>query len=443
MKHLTTAALCLKLQAPAIMDRAFAAEELGRRGAVEALGALCGALITVTSDAARGIDAAPFVIKALAQIGDARAGRAILEVLRRTAGTFLLPELEPLSAVACRALVTLRATAMLPALRELQRGRTGALFRDLVARTIAKLGGADEAPFFLELLGHPHPTVRAAACSALGVLRYQPAAPLLEELRQSQDKDVRWAALGACIALGQPGAVAAFREEARRLDTVERKIDLLWLPLDHELTELAGVLYELAGDPRWICSPTILFYTLETALQLGSAPARAQLAAIEADEQASPCARARAAGILLARSGEVEMTARCFTFLRECTDPAKRDPRDDRFRRCSTQLEVIEALERFGRDFPEHRGRLADGLYEILWREEQVLFGGGAQAGCDGFDDDDGDGARHRVTAELDYEELASLASIPDRAGHALYSLTGAASRPELERWKRGDAHLN
>lgn len=464
MRHLTTATLCLKLHSPNIMDRAFAAEELGRRGATETVGALCDLLLAITAEHARAMDAAPFIIDALAELGDARAARPIFEVLRRTAGTFLLPELEPLSAVACRALLRLRATSMLPALRELQEGRSGFLYRDLVSRTIAKLGGEAEAPFFASLLDSPSGVVRAAACSALGILGHAPAGPRLEQLARSEERNVRWAALGACVAMGRPGALAALAHEAQLLGDLEQKLSLLYMTLDQQLAPAASLLCDLSRDPRWASCPSTFFYTLEAAVQLGSSDARDQLRAIERDAQASPCARARAAGILLAHTGDVEMVAPCFRFLRQCGEPGKRDPRDDRSRRSATQLDVIEGLERFGRAYPEHRGRLADGLCEILWREESMMNGedeaaadpaadpGAAPDGVvvAAIDADTEDELHRQLHRELRSErarehelDAISLVSVPDRAGHALYSLTGVSSGPELERWKRADARLN
>lgn len=409
MKNLTSPELYAKLRSPKIMERAFAAEELGVRRDRQAVSPLVELLFAIEEDELHDLAAAGFAMEALGAIGDLSATRAILEMLRMTAGHMTIPEREPLPRIACRALVRMQATAALPELRELQRGRLGFLYRDLVARAIAEIGGAAEAPFFERLLGDSRPMVQVAAASALGLLRHLPAVPALEELARSSNEQVRWSALGALIAMERPGAIAAFFEEARALTKVSAKSGLLYMALDQELTALAATLFELIREPRWGCCQPIVFDTLEIAAQLGSLDSIAYLRALHDDPQGSPCARARAAAILIAH-GHDELLPRCFDFLRGCADPKVRDPRDNAIRRNETQLEVLDALERYGLAHRDQRALLADGLYEILWIDDDAYL-----------DEDYG------------HEDL--LCYVPDRAGQALYAMTGSSSRGELDLW--------
>lgn len=408
MKHLTRDALCNKLLSPNVMERAFAAEELGARRDRQAVAPLVELLLSIEDNRLRDLDAAGFVMEALAAIGDPAATRAILETLRLTAGHMTIPEREPLPLIACRALVRLRATSALPALRELQVGRLAFLYRDLVARAIAALGGEAEAPFFEKLLGDCRPQVQAAAASALGMLRHLPAVPALELLARSFNDDVRWAALGALVALEQPTSIDGFLAEAHGLTDPSAKSALLYMTLDQELTALAGPLFALTRELRWACSQGLVFDTLEVAAELGSRDATAYLRALHDDPQCSPCARARAAAILIAH-GHDDLLPSCFEFLRGFADPAVRDPRDNALRRNETQLELLDALERYGRKHRDQRALLAEGLYEILWSDD------------DAYLDDSAD------------EDL--LCYVPDRAGQALHALTGSSSRAELDLW--------
>lgn len=409
MKHLTRNELFSQLRSPKIMDRAFAAEELGVRRDRQAVVPLVELLLSIEEDQLHDLAAAGFAMEALGAIGDPAATRAILQILRMTAGHMTIPEREPLPMIACRALVRMRATAALPALRELQLGRLGFMYRDLVARAIAALGGAAEAPFFERLLGDSRPLVQIAAASALGLLRHLPAAPALEGLARSTNEEVRWGALGALVAMERPGAIEAFLDEARQLTNAAAKSSLLYVTLDQELTALGPTVLALIREPRWGCSQGLVFDTLEVAAQLGSLEAVAYLRALHDDPQGSPCARARAAAILIAH-GHDDLLPRCFAFLRGFADPAARDPRDNALRRNETQLELLDALERYGLAHRERRAALADGLYEILWIDD------------DAYLDDDGD------DADL-------LCYVPDRAGQALYALTGSSSRVELDLW--------
>jgi HEAT repeat protein len=417
MKHLTRDALCNKLRSPKVMERAFAAEELGLRRDRQAVAPLVELLLSIEDSRLRDLDAAGFVMEALAAIGDASATRAILEILRLTAEHMAIPEREPLPLIACRALVRLQATAALPALRELQLGRLGFMYRDLVARAIAALGGAAEAPFFERLLGDSRPLVQAAAASALGKLRHLPALPAIELLARSFNDEVRWGAIGALIALDRPGAVESFLAEARHLADPSAKSYLLYMALDQELTSLAGTLFALSREPRWACSQGLVFDTLEIAAELGSLEAITYLRALHDDLQGSPCARARAAAILIAH-GHPELLQPCFEFLRGFADPAARDPRDNALRRNETQLELLDALERYGRKHREQRALLAEGLYDIIWIDD------------DAYLDED-----------CDDEDL--LCHVPDRAEQALHAITGSSSRVELELWHKLQAPGN
>jgi HEAT repeat protein len=410
MKHLTRDALCAKLRSPKVMERAFAAEELGVRRDRQAVAPLLELLLAIEDNRLRDLDAAGFVMEALAAIGDPAATRPILQILRLTAGHMTIPEREPLPLIACRALVRLQATAALPALRELQLGRLAFLYRDLVARAIAALGGAAEAPFFEKLLGDGRPQVQAAAASALGMLRHRPAVPALELLSRSFHDEVRWAAIGALVALEQPASIEEFLAEARHLTDPSTKSALLYMTLDQGLTALAGPVFALSRELRWACSQGLVFDTLEVAAELGSRDATAYLRALHDDPQCSPCARARTAAILIAH-GHDDLLQPCFELLRGLADPAVHDPRDNALRRNETQLELLDALERYGRKHRDKRALLAEGLYEILWN-----------------DDDD-------ACLEEDSADEELLCYVPDRAGQALHAITGSSNRAELDLW--------
>ncbi len=408
MKHLSSPLLLQKLSSSLVMERAFAAEELGHRQERAAVAPLIELLGGIDSIYGEDLDAVGPALRALAQIGDASCTRAVLKVLRVTAGHVSFPSGESIPMQACRTLVALKARSALPALRALQLGRSGYLYRDLLARCIAELGGETESTFLFELLLHPHAFVQGAGASGLGKMQHLPAAPALEVLSQTRNTELRWAARCALVEMKAPGAEEALLAEMRHpQEDVPRRL-LLAMILDSKLTQLAPALFELSGDPRWADSQPLMFDTLEVAAALGSSPALDRCRATYGDRQRSLCVRARAAAILLG-NGQMDVLPFCLEALRASAE-AMRDPRDSARRRNETQREVIDALERFGREHREQRDRIAECLYEL--------------ACCDLETDED--------DSELD--ELDCY--IPDRASHALYALTGVRGEGALLKLK-------
>jgi hypothetical protein len=179
---------------------------------------------------------------------------------------------------------------------------------------------------------------------------------------------------------------------------------------DNELTPLAGLLLQLAGDPRWASDDDLLFETLDAALYLGCIEAAGELQRLHSDPASSRCTRIRAAGILTER-GCANLLSECLEFLRTGADPAMRDPRDSPRRRNATQREVIQAMTRYGRQHRALREVIVECLYEVSWRglDEGLL---------------------------LDEE----AAYIPDYASHSVYVLSGAITHSDLDRWRLGQA---
>jgi HEAT repeat protein len=423
MKHLTSTRLLEMLTSHQIMDRAFAAEELGHRRERAAIGPLCELLTSIEDVFASELDAAPFAIRALSQIGDASAARAIVKIVRLVGGYVAYPESPPITTVACQALVELRAQSALPALKELQAGPQGFLYRDVLARTIAELGGAAEAGFLMGLLGHVQPLVQGAGAAALGRLQHAPAVPGITALCQRSDDELRWSARCALVAMGLPDAAHGVHAETQRSLDRGAKALLLGIVVDQHLTSLAGMLFELSRDPKWASSHAIAFATLETAVQLGGAAARDLLRALTVDVQQSPCTRMRAAGILL-EHGHPELLASCLEALRRCREASAGDPRDPATRRTATAREMIDALERFGLEHRGERVAIAEGLAGFLERELEAEQG----------DPEGGDEADEADEAAADPFELPCY--LPDHASHALYALTGRYLPAELEPWR-------
>lgn len=409
MKHLSSPLLLQKLSSSLVMERAFAAEELGHRQDRAAVAPLIELLGGVDSLYGEDLDAVGPALRALAQIGDASCTRVVLKVLRMTAGHVSFPSGESIPMQACRTLVAIKARSALPALREMQLARNGYLYREILGRCIAELGGENESTFLFELMLHQHAFVQAAGASGLGKMKHLPAAPALEVLSQTRDNELRWAARCALVEMKAPGAEEALLAEMRHPPQDASRRLLLAMILETQLTQLAPALFELSSDPRWAESQPLMFDTLEVAAGLGSSPALDRCRAIYDDRQRSLCARARAASILLG-NGQLDVLPFCFEALRNGADSMTQDPRDSAQRRNQTQREVIEALERFGREHREQRGRIAECLYEL--------------ACCD-------------LETDEDDEELDELACyIPDRASHALYALTGVRGEGALLKLK-------
>jgi HEAT repeat protein len=330
MKHLSNAALFDKLKSPEIMDRVFAAEELGARREPTAVPPLLAALTKINSEYDDGLMHADALIDALAAIGDRVAIPAIFRMLRLGRGVMDERGETPVSAAACAALVALRATEVLPQLRALQAGRTACDYGGQVARVIVELGGAGEAELFVKLLRDADPVTRMAAAEALGRLWHLPACPALEAMLADRDPSLRLAALGALLAMEQPGAEARLRAEMLQASTTEEREAICTMLHQQSRQAQVGVLLELADDPRWADSPITFFHTLELAVRLGSPVAVSRLQELVEDPETSGCARVRAAGILLG-NGEQTLLPLCLEFLRgfRAEPEGSNDPGDD------------------------------------------------------------------------------------------------------------------
>lgn len=405
MKHLTNAFLFQKLKSPHVMDRVFAAEELGERRERAAIMPL-RALLDNERTSLEDFDALAPAISALAAIGEASAARSILGVLRASAGYVPRTESVPLAEIACRALVQLGARAAVPALKELQLSKLAGTYRTQLARAIAALGGAEELPFLQRLLASGVPQLQTAGVTALAMLHHLPSAPMVEPMCRSPHEELRWIAQGALVAMGAPGARNQLCAAARIIPDFPMKMTLLGLLTEHEMTWLADVPLELAGDPRWASDEDLLFESLDTALHLGCGMAAGPLLQLYEDRQQPRCKRIRAAAILTER-GQAHLLVPCLEFLLASSDSRSRDPRDSPKRRNTTQREVIQAVTRYGRQHRASREAIVEALYELSWR---------------GLDESDhlGDDASY----------------IPDYASHAVYVLSGAITRSELDRWR-------
>lgn len=80
---------------------------------------------------------------------------------------------------------------------------------------LANLGGPDASLLLQEMIHDPDPEVRAKACWALGVLRFEPAVrSLIKRLDGESDREVQVECLQALGKIGDPGAVPFIERKA-------------------------------------------------------------------------------------------------------------------------------------------------------------------------------------------------------------------------------------
>ena len=347
MPEWTNAQLIAGLEAGMIEspDPFFAAGELGDRGDPSSVGPLCKALARLTFEDSSEYGLADVMVRALGQLGDARAADAIIETLQKTAGHDFVPP------AACEARVRLRATQVVPALEALIRDRHHAEDIDVLAPALVALGGAVVAPLFVELLATRHEGTNVAAATALGALGNLAAAPSLKKLVASRNEYVRLAALAALVAMDAPCADADLRARVARASSWLEKSSLLRLIRKHAVTRIAGLLLEKIVDPIWTDSEFVLCMTLDVAAFLGAAETVAMLRTIAAGAVRSPCTRACAAASLLDHDDEALVGA-ALDFLRRNGCHAEKDARDPWVRCEATQETVIAALEGFASGHP-------------------------------------------------------------------------------------------
>jgi hypothetical protein len=372
MQSLSLQTLFTQLQSFHPRDIVFAAEELGARGDRAAVAPLIATLATIKSPHDEGIEAVAAVVGALAAIGDPAAIGPIVEVLRIAGGVLDENGEHLVSEAACRALIELRATAALPALRQLQCDSLACLHGGWVARALVELGGAAEIEFFCELLQRPDVEGKIAAVEALGRLRHQPSAAMIEPLLDAAEPHLRLAALGALLALDQPGAEARLRFVMLTAATPTHKTRILAMLRLQSRRAQRQVVLEMAGHPHWVDSLAILFDTLELAVELGSAAAVARVRQIFADRALAASARARAAAILL-HAGAGQLLPACLEFVRSFRNhcAADWDPRDSAQHLHDTRLEVLSAIRRHAQQHREARPLVAKVLYTMVERGYQ------------------------------------------------------------------------
>lgn len=410
MEHLTHDALLRKLQSPDLTERCFAAEELGVRRSRAAVAPLSRALAKVENGYCEEICTVIPLAEALAAIGDPAAIGPLLRALEVTAGVMFVPIVLPTPVeVICRALVRLRATSALPALEELQRGRRAGLLATPLALAQVELGGAQMTPLFEELLQSSCWYVQAASAAALARLKSPGAIPKLRALSEHREPYVRAAALCALVALGAPGAEAALEAEMFRAPTLQSKHNLLVVFRDAGLTSHADWLFQRCFEEAWVDSRRMLFDTLSTAVELGSAAALAHVRSLHRDPSLSLCDRASAAANLIDRDHEDALTS-CLHFLQQREEEQETDPRDPPARWAEVQRNVFDSVRMFGMRHRRHRLAIVDALTPWLLRGP---------------------------SEEFDFETLFCPY---DCAGEVVYSLTGARELGGLRRWRQARA---
>lgn len=408
MEHLTTDALIRKLQSSIMKERSFAAEELGARRSQEAVAPLCRALTKVPNGHCEEVSTVNPIIEALAAIGDPAAIGPILYALEVTAGVLFMPIvlLTPCE-VACRALVQLGATSALPAMEKLLRGRHAELFGAPLALAMVELGGSAMAPLFEELLASS--PVQAASAVALARLGHRGALPGLRLLRDAPDVHRRTAALCALVALREPGAEAELEAEMFHTPELQPKHNLLVMFRDAGLTSHADWLFQRCFAPAWANPRRMLFDTLSTAVELGSAAALAHVRSLHQDPSLSLCDRASAAANLIDRN-ELDALGSCLHFLQQRSEDQEPDPRDPPARWAETQRNVFDSVRMFGMRHRRHRLAIVDALTPLLVRGPSEDFD---------FD-----------TLFCPYE----------CAGEVVYSLSGTYDMKSLTRWRQAHA---
>lgn len=405
MEHLPHEVLVQKLRSHDLGQRRLAAEELGARGSREALGPLLRALGEIDSGYCEAISTAVPIIDALGDIGDPVAIGPILYALEVTAGVMFTPLVLPTPTESCgKALVKLGAISALPALEKLQRSSRAQVLGHPLANVIIDLGGPAVAPLFEELLQARWTSVQAVSAVALGRLRHQGALPKLRALSDHHDLELRTAALAARIALGDAAAVTSFQEEMLRAENVQAKHNLLVLFSEAKLTSHADWLFQRCFEPAWASPRRMLFDTLSTAVQLGSAAALAHVRSLHQDVSLSLCDRASAAANLIDRD-DVPALSFCLHFLQQ-REEQQLDPIDSSARWAEVQRDVHTSVRMFGQRHREHRLAIVDALTPTL---------------------------RRGPSEEFDFETLFCPYEC---AGEVVYALTGACEMKSLLKWR-------
>ena len=402
MKNLTNAMLFAKLKSHRQMDRLFAVEELARRKERAGVEPLIAMLAQIESSHDERLSAAGVVMETLAALGDLRAVAPILHVLRLSSGVLDSHLVPVLSARACQALVVLGATSALPALRGLQAGPYGGQYENLIARALVALGGAEEAPFLLELLDLPSTEVRIAALEALGRLQHLPALPAIERFLAAADPRLRLAAVGSLLAMEVPGASARLREEIGRATSAVDRLHVLLMISRHELTGLTRLLLELADDPQWL---DYRFDALELAVTLGGGEALTYVRQLSEDVAQGFFVHARTAAILLG-AGDSAYLPRCLEILRRASERAPRGGRlsDGARQHPEVLRELVEAVQLHAIRNLEARVVAVDGLLQV---------------------------ARHTMGSPCD-----EAYRLNEDASRALFYITGAEDDREVKQWR-------
>lgn len=408
MKHVSTEVLIQRLRSEDIMERGLAAEELGARGAREAVAPLLAAVSDIDDIFSPYLFSSSFLFEALAALGDPAAVGPLVRMVEVTAGYLIVtPFMERPCEVACKSLVRLDASSALADLEGLQARWQGTACGRPLARALIALGGQREAELFTRLLDGGSRAARATAAEALGRLQHHSSIPALQRLCDDRDNELRWSAHCALVALGAPGALAALEAEMLRTTGDHPRGNLLCMIDWQGLTSHAEWVCERVDDPRWASSPQVTFETFDVAMQLGSANARRRLRHLHEDASQSPCARARAAGILLDH-GEDRYLPYCLEFLQRHGGYAEADPRDPRDWCNHTHRELLDVARRHGTVRRDRRLLVVDTLYSLL-----------------------------RATPDDWLNELQTEGFSPSLyAGQVMYVLTGTFESKRFHQWR-------
>jgi cyclophilin family peptidyl-prolyl cis-trans isomerase len=194
-----------------VYTRAFAARGLGALKDAGAIGLLSGHAVAVVNSPVVGVEA----IRALGEIGDARAAASLMTVLT-TRGVH-----DEIRVETVRALGALRSPEAHDILLELLTDP----FPPIRGEALQALARLDPERFLVTLSGldrDRHWTVRAALAGALAELPVGAAAPLLEPMAGDEDQRVLPAVLGALARLKTPQAARIALEKLEADDPVVR-----------------------------------------------------------------------------------------------------------------------------------------------------------------------------------------------------------------------------
>jgi HEAT repeat protein len=283
---------------------------------------------------------AAVIIQALARLGDPRAIPALVATLEASVGVDIVPD------ECCHALAKLGAADAVPVLERMLRDAAGPA--EALTDAVVTLAGVRAGPLFAELLDSADELVQECAVSALGRLAYLPAAPAVERLLGVHE--LRFATLGALVAMRAPAAEPALRAAIERAGDYGDRNAVIRIARRHQVTAIGPVLVEKAT--AWAEHDEVMLNALEAAGELGAAAAAPRLRELAAHAAQSPCTRARAAAILLALD-HADVLPACLAFLRSNGGHAEKDPRDPFGRANETQIGVVSALEGYATRHPD------------------------------------------------------------------------------------------